>query len=313
MFITISIYRFTDGLPVSASSEFSQDKALVDCRRLMKGISLRFQDYQQRCVIHNRGYTIGWYVDNEIGIVGLIDSRTSHGELFYFLKKIAELFWSNYDSNKVVAAQRPFAFIDFDAIIERNRKKFNKRLFDIDKTDLSELENEFLRHPPQTVVDKTIRLDIGKKEGQKLFNKKFHKTKVSLTRIVRLPAPSLIDIVFIIITLGTGGLSFARGHQIATHQWKQWNAENHTSTEEYVHILTFKGTLVLSIVQVFMMLFWFSFRKLANLLNFVLLMVCCFVELDNRHWIVSVLFILVHFLVTVKIHRRSTSDKSKSF
>ena len=59
----------------------------------MKGISLRFQDYQQRCVIHNRGYTIGWYVDNEIGIVGLIDSRTSHGELFYFLKKIAELFW----------------------------------------------------------------------------------------------------------------------------------------------------------------------------------------------------------------------------
>jgi len=96
---------------------------------------------------------------------------------FYFLKKIAELFWSNYDSNKVVAAQRPFAFIDFDAIIERNRKKFNKRLFDIDKTDLSELENEFLRHPPQTVVDKTIRLDIGKKEGQKLFNKKFHKTK----------------------------------------------------------------------------------------------------------------------------------------
>jgi len=59
----------------------------------MKGISLRFQDYQQRCVIHNRGYTVGWYVDNEIGIVGLIDSRTSHAELFYFLKKIAELFW----------------------------------------------------------------------------------------------------------------------------------------------------------------------------------------------------------------------------
>ena len=68
--------------------------------------------------------------------------------------------------------------------------------------------------------------------------------------MVRLPAPSLADILFIVITLGTGGLSFARGHQIATHQWKQWNNENHTSTEEFIHILTFKGTLVLSILQV---------------------------------------------------------------
>ena len=76
-----------------------------------------------------------------------------------------------------MAAQRPFAFIDFDAMIERNRKKFNKKLFEIDPAELSELENEFVRHPPQTVVDKTIRLDIGKKEGQKLFSKKFHKTK----------------------------------------------------------------------------------------------------------------------------------------
>ena len=77
------------GIATNVNNMYSKfTLALVDCRRLMKGISLRFQDYQQRCVIHNRGYTIGWYVDNEIGIVGLIDSRTSHGELFYFLKKI---------------------------------------------------------------------------------------------------------------------------------------------------------------------------------------------------------------------------------
>ena len=60
------------------------------------------------------------------------------------------------------------------------------------------------------------------------------------------------------------------------------------------------------------MLFWFSLRKLANFLNFLLLMVCCSVELDNRHWGVSVAFIAIHFLVTVKIHRRLTVDKRKS-
>ena len=62
---------------------------------------------------------------------------------------------------------------------------------------------------------------------------------------------------FIILALSTGAISFARGHQIATHQWNQWNLENHTSTEEFIHILTFKGTLVLSLIQV----------SLFNLLN----------------------------------------------
>ena len=37
------------------------------------------------------------------------------------------------------------------------------------------------------------------------------------------------------------------------------------------------------------------------------------VEIDNRHWLVSSLFILVHLVVTVKIHRRNTTDKSKSY
>lgn len=249
MFITISIYRY-DGLPISASSEFSQEKALVDCRRLMKGISVHFPSYQKRCMIHNRGYTIGWYVDNEIAIIGLIDSRTSHSELFYFLKITADLFWVNFDSNKVLSAQRPFAFIDFDAVIERNRKKLNKKTFEIVSKDLSLIEEELKSQPPQIVDDKAIRLEIGRKEGQNLFSQKFQKTKIPITKVIRLPAPTLADIMFIVLTLGAGGLSFARGHQIATHQWKQWNRENHTSTEEFVHIITFKGTLLLSILQV---------------------------------------------------------------
>ena len=43
--------------------------------------------------MHNRGYTLGWIRDNDICIVGLIDSRTSHSELFYLLKFIASMFW----------------------------------------------------------------------------------------------------------------------------------------------------------------------------------------------------------------------------
>ena len=96
-----------------------------------------------------------------------------------------------------------------------------------------------------------MRVELGRKEGQSRFRaKKFQGARVSMTSVIRLPAPTIIDLIFIVITLGTGALSFARGHQIATHQWNQWNNENHTSTEEFVHIVTFKGTLVLSTLQV---------------------------------------------------------------
>jgi len=314
MFITVSIYRYSDGLPVSASSEFSQDKNLIDCRRLIKGIATRFPDYQKRCVLHNKGFTIGWQRDGDIVVMGLIDSRTAPVDLFHFLKIVGDMFWNAYDANKVTQAQRPFAFIDFDATIEKNRRKCNKKQLDIDETLVKEIEAELERHPAQVISDKALRVELGRKEGQSRFRtKKFQGTRHSITSIIRLPAPTIIDLVFIVITLGTGALSFARGHQIATHQWKQWNVENHTSSEEFVHIVTFKGTLLLSTLQVFMMLFWFSFRKLINVLNFGLLMTACFIEFDNRPIYSSTLFILVHLLVTVKIHRRGSSDKSKSF
>lgn len=60
------------------------------------------------------------------------------------------------------------------------------------------------------------------------------------------------------------------------------------------------------------MLFWFQFRKLANVLNCILLLACCTVEIDNRHWVVSSLFILTHVLVSIKIHHRLTVDKRKA-
>ena len=84
---------------------------------------------------------------------------------------------TNFDSNKVMSAHRPFAFIDFDAVIERNRKKLNKKIFEIVSEDLQTLDDELKAHPPQIVDDKAIRLDIGRKEGQNLFSQKFHKTK----------------------------------------------------------------------------------------------------------------------------------------
>ena len=70
------------------------------------------------------------------------------------------MFWNGYDANKVTQAQRPFAFIDFDATIEKNRRKSNKKQLDIDDNTHKEIESELTRHPAQVVSDKARVYDV---------------------------------------------------------------------------------------------------------------------------------------------------------
>ena len=82
------------------------------------------------------------------------------------------MFWNAYDANKVTQAQRPFAFIDFDATIEKNRRKCNKKQLDIDAALVKEIEAELERHPAQVISDKALRVELGRKEGQSRFRTK---------------------------------------------------------------------------------------------------------------------------------------------
>jgi len=311
MIISVSLYRASDGLPIAASTENSQDKALVDCKRLIKGVSTRFREFKSTCTAHNRGYTLCWQVDSEFAVVLLIDSRTTASEAFCFLKLVIERFSAHYEPNKVIAAQRPFAFIDFDAVVESLRRKFNKAVLTFSGDEIKATDSFLSQNKPQVIQPKEIKLEMGKRRGKELLQSKFQQSRTASTCIVRLPPPTGSDVFAMISALVAGALSFARGHQIATHQWKRWNLERHTDAEEHLHILTFKGTLILCLIQVWLMVFWFSFRRLFNFFIFVLLMLCCAIEFDNRHWSANVLFILSHLYVAVKIHFRN-SDKRKA-
>lgn len=86
-------------------------------------------------------------------------------------------------------------------------------------------------------------------------------SRTASTCIVRLPPPTVSDVFAMTSALVAGALSFARGHQIATHQWKRWNLERHTDAEEHLHILTFKGTLILCLIQVKMLFLTVTLMK----------------------------------------------------
>lgn len=116
---------------------------------------------------------MGWTSDNGLGLLGLVDSRTDQIELFSFLKFIADQFWQNYEPNKIVAAQRPFAFIDFDAVIERNRRKFNKKILELHETSLERTKNELKANPSQIVEVSQIKVELGKRQASQMNTKKF--------------------------------------------------------------------------------------------------------------------------------------------
>lgn len=130
------------------------------------------------------------------------------------------------------------------------------------------------QNKPQVIQPKEIKLEMGKRRGKELLQSKFQQSRYSFihyrtlrasrtasTCIVRLPPPTVSDVFAMTSALVAGALSFARGHQIATHQWKRWNLERHTDAEEHLHILTFKGTLILCLIQVKMLFLTVTLMK----------------------------------------------------
>ena len=88
---------------------------------------------------------------------------------FFRVDLFISVIRSQYEANKIEAAQRPFAFIDFDSIVERNRKAFNKQKLTINEDEINKIENELKVKKPQNISVQEIKLEMGKKRGAELL------------------------------------------------------------------------------------------------------------------------------------------------
>lgn len=58
MVLFASVVRVEDGLPLSASTDYEQDKELLETKRHLKGLSKKLSQFPDRCTLKSGSYNI---------------------------------------------------------------------------------------------------------------------------------------------------------------------------------------------------------------------------------------------------------------
>lgn len=150
MIIYAQIVRTSDGLPLSASTDFSNEvnRSIRDSKKYVKMLAYKSPQLPEKCTLHIGEVSI--YMISCLGISYLVmtESRYPPPLAFCFLKELMTEFALRYEIFKVKSAKRPYEFIEFDNFIHKTRQSFNKPQNLTSKINFSDVEMELQLRPP---------------------------------------------------------------------------------------------------------------------------------------------------------------------
>ena len=128
MILLTFIGRVTDGLPLAASITLENEKTgreLVEyqnqAKQLLKKLSPRSP---QQCSLESGPYLFHYLITNDVCFLCLCERTYSKRLAYEFLENISSQFITQY-SQRYNSVARPYAFIEFDTYIQRQKKAFS--------------------------------------------------------------------------------------------------------------------------------------------------------------------------------------------
>ncbi|XP_037747138.1 vesicle-trafficking protein SEC22c isoform X3 [Chelonia mydas] len=148
MILFACVVRVRDGLPLSASTDFHLNQDFLECRKRLKALSLILAQYPDRGTATGRGFSIHFHSSGDITCMGICTSSCPTVMAFCFLEELQWKFSASYDSTSISLATRPYAFLEFDNIIQKVKYHFNYTSCSQMKNRLEKIQEELKFHPP---------------------------------------------------------------------------------------------------------------------------------------------------------------------
>ncbi|XP_056374824.1 vesicle-trafficking protein SEC22c [Hyla sarda] len=125
MILYACIVRLQDGLPLSASTDFHPNKQVLECKRWLRRLCVNLSQRPARgtamvCDLHIHFCSAG-----DVSSLTICSSSYQSEAAFSFLDELIWEFSSSYNSTAIALASRPYAFLEFDSIIQRVKHNFN--------------------------------------------------------------------------------------------------------------------------------------------------------------------------------------------
>lgn len=258
MILFACVVRVRDGLPLSASTDFYHTQEFLEIRRRLKTLALRLAQYPGRGSAQGRDFNIHFSSLGDVACMAICSHQCPAAMAFCFLETLWWEFTASYDTTCIGLASRPYAFLEFDSVIQKVKWHFNYMSFTQLGSSLEKIQEELESQPPAVLTLGDTDAANGVMNGR---------TQMHLE-----PAPNFrmepvtaLGILSLVLNIMCAALNLVRGIHLAEHSLQ-------IAHEEIGNILAFLIPFIACIFQCYLYLFYSPARTAKVVL--MLLSIC---------------------------------------
>ncbi|MGH0156236.1 UNVERIFIED_CONTAM: hypothetical protein FKN15_065286 [Acipenser sinensis] len=113
MVLFASVVRVRDGLPLSASTDYEQDRGVQESKKYLKTLSKKLSQLPDRCTLKTGQYNINFTSSLGVGYMMVCMESYPSVLAFSFLDELQREFIVSSDTKRISSAVRPYSFIEF--------------------------------------------------------------------------------------------------------------------------------------------------------------------------------------------------------
>ncbi|XP_015267878.1 PREDICTED: vesicle-trafficking protein SEC22c, partial [Gekko japonicus] len=201
-----------------------------------------------------------FHSSGEIACMGICASSYPAVMAFCFLEELQWEFATAYDATSVGLASRPYAFLEFDNVIQKVKSRFNYTSCAPTKLSLEKIQEELRLHPPTQVKLEEAELMNGMVNGH---------TELPLepASAYRMQPVSAVGILSLVLNIMCGALNLIRGVHLAEYSFQ----EDHKGIG---NVIAFLVPFVACFLLCYLYLFYSSARRVKVFVLFVTVCAC---------------------------------------
>ncbi|XP_067871651.1 vesicle-trafficking protein SEC22c isoform X2 [Heterodontus francisci] len=292
MILFAYVVRVTDGLPLSASTDFEYSRELQECKKQLKIVSKLLGQFPGRGTvksnqlhIHFPASTIfslcisdgccfscccvqvarslierGFTSSQGVAYMTICCSYYPTTMAFCFLEELGMEFVSSFEIAKIHMVSRPYAFLEFDSIIQKIKWHYNYSNRPSLKISVTNIQRELKVTPPRQVKVDDIVVTNGTLNGHLYLQS-------GSAPSYRLEPVSAVGILSVILNIMCGALNLIRGVHLIEHNFQDGDEEKWT-------VVAFLVAFITCVFQCYLYLFYASARMIKAPGALILICIC---------------------------------------
>uniref|UniRef100_A0A4W5NGJ3 SEC22 homolog A, vesicle trafficking protein n=1 Tax=Hucho hucho TaxID=62062 RepID=A0A4W5NGJ3_9TELE len=292
------VLRSTDGLPLSATTDYEQDEGLQETKKQIKTLSEKLICFPSRCTLKTGKFNIHFTSSLGMGYLMVCMENYPNVLAFCFLEELQSEFLDRCDGFLVRNAVRPYSFNEFDNFLQNTKQRYNSPRSLTTKISLADMQSELKLVPTYQVSPEDLRSDFSRR---KVFQYK------SITPSQQLEPVSLPGIISCVLSIFCGGINLLQGFHAIEGFMQSYN------DEDFNDMIAFFLCTAACLYQFYLFAYFSVRRNSKSFLAFALICMSNICLFDLRNVWQILFHVTVGAFMTLQIRLRQLQCKASDY